>query len=109
EDGAQGGAVGGGEIHCAGFGSGAVEGAVGSAIEFGAGEGGGGDGAVIEIASDVFGGDAVGEDFVGVRAAAADVERDGSAGLAGLHYVGAWGLAKIVGDADLCGEGGLRD
>src|SRR5258705_507351 len=83
EDGGEGAAAGGGEIDDAGFGAGALEGAVGSAVEFGAGKSNGGYGAVVEVAADVGGGDAVGEDFVGVRGAAADIERDGAAGLAG--------------------------
>ncbi len=40
-----------------------------------AGEAGGADGAEVEDAADVFGGDAVDEDFVGVGVAAADEER----------------------------------
>ncbi len=53
------GAVGGGEIDDACFGSGALEGTVGSAVEFGAGEGDGGDGGVVEVAADVGRGDAI--------------------------------------------------
>ena len=102
-------AAGGGEIDGACFGAGAVEGAVGATVELGAGEGGGGDGAVVEVAADVGGGDAVGEDFVRVGAAATDGEGDGSAGLAGLDDVGAGSLAEVVDDADLCGQGRLRD
>ncbi len=109
EHGTEGVAASGAEIDDGGFGTGALEGAVGAAVEFGTCEGDGGDGAVVEVAADVCGGDSVDEDFIGVRCATTNVKSDGTAGLAGLNDVCAWGLAEIVGDADLRGEGGLRD
>ena len=98
-----------GEIEDASFCSAAVEAAVGTAVELGAGEGGGGDGVDVEVAAYIFGGDVVGEDCIRIRAAAADVEIDGAAGLPGLDYVGAGGLAEVVRDADLCCQRALRD
>ena len=110
EDGVGGGAAGGGEGDDGSEGVGAVERGVGTSIQLGGragagavgrgGEAGGRDGAVIEGAADVFGGDAVDQDFVGVGVAAAHEEGGDGAGLAGLDDEVARRLAEVFDDAD---------
>ena len=101
-------AASGGQVDDRSFGAGAIKGAVGSAIDLRTVEGGGGDGAEVEVAAYVGGGDGIDEDLVGVEAAAAHVEGDGTASLPCLDGVGAGNLAEAVEKIDFGIEVFLR-
>ena len=80
---------------------GAVEDAVGAAKDFDLVDGGAGEIAEIECAADVIGGNAVDEELVEVGLAAADVERGGTAALAGCRDLQPGLKAEGVGDVEL--------
>ena len=85
---------------------GAIENAVGAAIGFDAGDAGGGEAGEVEDSADVFDGNAVEEDLVGVGVAAANKEGGDADALAGLHDVKSGDLAQRIDHVDAVGEVG---